>query len=62
MRCVLLGAFAAEHSARVIAMSEATNNAKELLDGLVLTRNKTRQANITREIIEVISASDALRG
>ena len=62
VRCALLGAFAAEHSARVIAMSEATNNAKELLDGLVLTRNKTRQANITREIIEVISASDALKG
>ena len=59
---ILLNAFASEHSARVIAMSEATDNAEELLDDLVLVRNKVRQANITKEIIEVISAVDALKG
>ena len=62
MRFILLNAFACEHSARGIAMGEATDNAGELLDTLVLVRNKVRQANITREIIEVISSSEALKG
>jgi F-type H+-transporting ATPase subunit gamma len=43
-------------------MGEATDNAGELLDNLTLVRNKVRQANITREIIEVISSSEALKG
>ncbi len=59
---ILLNTFAAENSSRVIAMHEATDNAKELLDNLVLMRNKMRQADITREIIEVVSAADALKG
>jgi F-type H+-transporting ATPase subunit gamma len=58
---MMLSAFAAEHSARGIAMGEATDNAEELLDELVLLRNKERQANITRELIEVISAAEAMR-
>lgn len=62
MRYALLSAFACEHSARSIAMGEATDNAKSLLEDLILTRNKVRQANITREIIEVISSSEALKG
>ena len=62
LRFILLNAFACEHSARAIAMGEATDNAAELLEGLVLMRNKVRQANITREIIEVISSSEALKG
>lgn len=62
MRFVALSAIAAEHSARGMAMGEATDNAKEMLDHLVLLRNKVRQANITREIIEIIASSDALRG
>lgn len=62
MRHVLLNAFACEHSARSMAMGEATDNAKNLLEELILTRNKVRQANITREIIEVISSSEALKG
>jgi len=62
LRFILLNAFACEHSARAIAMGEATDNAEELLEGLVLMRNKVRQANITREIIEVISSSEALKG
>jgi len=62
LRYVLLSAFACEHSARSMAMGEATDNARNLLEDLILTRNKVRQANITREIIEVISSSEALKG
>ncbi len=61
-KIVLLEAFAAEHTSRAIAMKTATENAKELLDGLVLLRNKVRQANITQEILEVISTVEALKG
>lgn len=62
IRTVLLNSFCAENSSRVMAMGEATDNAKELLDNLILLRNKVRQANITRELIEVIASSDALKG
>ncbi|MEI8176421.1 MAG: ATP synthase F1 subunit gamma [Candidatus Omnitrophota bacterium] len=61
MRLVLLEAFASEHAARALAMKTATENAKELLEGLILLRNKVRQAHITQEILEIISASEALR-
>ncbi|MCX5713808.1 MAG: ATP synthase F1 subunit gamma [Candidatus Omnitrophica bacterium] len=61
-KVIMLSAFASEHSARVIAMGEATDNADELLDDLVLLRNKVRQESITRELIEVISTVEALRG
>ncbi|TAN62205.1 F0F1 ATP synthase subunit gamma, partial [bacterium] len=43
-------------------MSEATSNAEELLDGLILLRNKVRQAGITKELIEIISSAEALKG
>ena len=59
---ILLNAFTAEHSTRVMAMNEATKNAEELLEDLVLLRNKMRQASITTEIIEVISSVEALKG
>ena len=49
-----------EHSARMIAMDNATNNAKVKINALTLTYNKTRQANITREILEIISGSQAV--
>jgi len=62
MRFIMLNAFEAEHTSRVIAMKEANDNAEDLLKSLTLTRNKVRQANITREIIEVVSSADALRG
>jgi len=62
IRAILLSAFTAENSVRVMAMHEATDNAKEVLDDLILLRNKMRQADITRELIEVISAADALKG
>ena len=43
------------------AMSSATDNAKELISDLTLTYNKVRQANITREITEIVGGAEALR-
>lgn len=62
LKLALLEAFTAEHSARTVAMKTATDNAGDLLQGLVLLRNKVRQANITQEIMEIISSSEALKG
>ncbi len=58
---VALEAFTAEHSARMIAMKNATDNAGEMIDTLTLVRNKARQAAITKELIEVVSGAEALR-
>lgn len=56
----LLESNAAENGARMVAMDAATKNAGELIDKLTLQMNRIRQAAITREIIEVVSGSDAL--
>ncbi|MCM8794507.1 MAG: ATP synthase F1 subunit gamma [Candidatus Omnitrophica bacterium] len=58
---ILLEAFTSEHSARMIAMKNATENATEMIDTLTLVRNKVRQAAITKELIEVVSGAQALR-
>jgi len=50
---------ASEHSARMVAMKNATENAEELIDDLTLTFNKVRQANITREMIEIATGAQA---
>ena len=47
-------------SARMVAMRSATDNANELIDDLTLVYNKTRQATITREMIEIASGAEAL--
>jgi F-type H+-transporting ATPase subunit gamma len=52
----------AEHSARMVAMSNATKNCEEMIDTLSLRMNKARQASITTEIIEVVSGAQALKG
>ncbi len=62
MRLVFLEAFTSEHAARTISMKTATDNAKELLEGLLLLRNKVRQAGITQDILEITSSSEALKG
>jgi len=62
MRLMLSEAFTSEHAARMVSMKAATDNAKELLNKLTLVRNKMRQANITREIMEIVSSSEALKG
>jgi len=56
----LLESSAAEHAARMSAMSAATKNAGELIDRLTLHMNRVRQASITTEIIEVVSGAQAL--
>jgi F-type H+-transporting ATPase subunit gamma len=48
---------ASEQSARMVAMRNATDNAQELIDDLTLTYNKVRQANITREMIEIATGA-----
>ena len=52
---------ASEHAARMVAMGSARKNAGELVDGLTLTRNRLRQAAITREIAELVGGAEALK-
>ena len=60
-RRILLEGFTSEHSARMIAMKNATDNAAEMIQHLTLVRNKVRQAAITKELIEVVSGAEALK-
>lgn len=55
-------AIASEHGSRMMAMSSATTNAEEMVDSLTLDYNKARQAQITKELLEVVSGAEALRG
>lgn len=57
----VLEAKASEHSARMVAMNNATDNAAELIDLLVLERNKARQTSITSEILDIVGGAEALR-
>jgi F-type H+-transporting ATPase subunit gamma len=52
---------AAEQAARMMAMDNATKNAAELIDALVLQLNKMRQAGITKELLEIMTAVEALK-
>ena len=56
----VLESAASEQSSRMVAMKNATENAEELIEDLTLTYNKVRQANITREMIEIASGAQAL--
>ena len=51
---------ASEQGARMSAMDSATRNAGEMIDKLTLTYNRSRQAQITSELIEIISGAEAL--
>jgi F-type H+-transporting ATPase subunit gamma len=57
---ILLEAKASEHSSRMVAMKNATDNAKQLIKDLTLEYNKLRQANITKELLEITTAQMAL--
>lgn len=59
---ILLDSSAAEHAARMTSMENATKNAKELIDTLILQRNRARQAMITKEISEIVGGAEALEG
>jgi len=57
---VLLEAKASEQSARMVAMKNATDNAKQIIKDLTLEYNKLRQANITKELLEITTAQMAV--
>ena len=58
---VLLESSTAEEGARMTAMNNATENAKELIRDLTLSYNKARQASITKELLEIVSGAEALK-
>jgi F-type H+-transporting ATPase subunit gamma len=58
----LADSFASEHGSRMIAMGSATKNAGEMIQTLTLDYNKARQAQITKELLEVVSGAEALKG
>ncbi len=58
----LVESFASELGSRMIAMNAATKNAGEMIDKLTLDYNKARQAQITKELLEVVSGAEALKG
>ena len=57
---ILLEARASEHSARMVAMKNATDNAQQLIKTLTLEYNKLRQSNITKELLEIATAQMAM--
>ena len=60
MQRILLDSAAAEQAARMTSMDAATKNAGEMIDNLTLLYNRTRQAAITKELIEIVSGAQAL--
>lgn len=57
----LLESLASEHSMRMLAMKNATDNATDIIDDLTLTLNTVRQANITQELAEITGGAEALK-
>lgn len=62
LRQAFLEAAASEHGARMTAMENATNNAGEMIERLTLVMNRARQAMITKELMEIVSGAEALKG
>lgn len=60
LRQALLNTEAGEHGARMAAMEGATKNAGKMIDSLTLQYNRVRQANITRELIEIVNGAQSL--
>ncbi|MGH7898924.1 MAG: F0F1 ATP synthase subunit gamma, partial [Candidatus Binatia bacterium] len=58
----LLEATASEHGARMTAMDSATTNASKMIFSLSLAMNRARQATITKELMEIVSGAEALKG
>ena len=58
----LLDTSASEHAARMAAMDNATRNCNEMINMLTLLYNKTRQASITSELIDIVGGAEALNG
>jgi F-type H+-transporting ATPase subunit gamma len=58
----ILDSFASEQGARMTAMQQATENAKEILRSLKISYNKARQYSITKELLEIVAGAEALKG
>jgi F-type H+-transporting ATPase subunit gamma len=58
----MLESYAAEHGARMTAMENATRNAGDMIGALTLFYNRSRQAQITKELVEIVSGAEALKG
>jgi F-type H+-transporting ATPase subunit gamma len=58
----LLDSFASEQGARMTAMQQATDNARDLLRALQISYNKARQYSITKELLEIVAGAEALKG
>lgn len=58
----MLDTAASEHAARMAAMDNATRNCNDLINSLTLLYNKTRQASITSELIDIVGGAEALKG
>ena len=62
MVTALVESFASEHGSRMIAMGNATTNAGKMMKTLTLEYNKARQGQITKELLEIVSGAEALKG
>lgn len=62
MWAALIESLASENAARMTAMDAATTNATEMIDKLTIQLNRTRQAAITSELVEIVSGAEALKG
>ena len=58
----LLESLASEHSMRMLAMKNATDNASDLIDDYTMEYNTARQANITQELAEITGGAEAMKG
>ncbi len=62
LRSFLLNSYLSEHSSRMTAMENATNNSEDLINKYITMQNHARQASITNELIEIVSGKEALKG
>ncbi len=61
IQTALSESFAAEHSARMLAMGAATKSAGEMIDALTLQFNKARQSSITKELLDIVGGAEAVK-
>ena len=61
LRSILLNSYLSEHSSRMTAMENATNNSEDLINKYITMENHARQAAITDELIEIVSGKEALK-
>ncbi len=62
LRSMLKNSYLSEHSSRMTAMENASNNSEDLIEKYITIQNHARQATITNELIEIVSGNEALKG